>query len=109
MREETERPQAVVVRHHHHALLGQSLAVIPVVRTGTAGEPSAICPYHHRQLLSGRLRGRPYVDVKAVLAWRRTCRSSTLRCGSLRGISLRRASLGSASTLRCAPASTGRS
>src|SRR5271167_4532700 len=45
VREETKYTQAIVDGHHHHALLGQCLAVVK--RTRASDQSSAVNPHHY--------------------------------------------------------------
>ena len=68
MHEEAEDVRAVVQRHRDDALAGHALAVIPRLGAVAVLESAAEDVDEHRQLLAARLRGRPDVQVEAVLA-----------------------------------------
>ena len=67
--EESEPAEAVIERHHDHAMLRQLHAVIDRHCRSTAAERAAIDPHHHRQFRSRRSVGRPDIQRKAVLAF----------------------------------------
>ena len=68
MREEAEDAEPVVHAHDHDALPCQVLPILPGLGGGPGLVPPAEDPDHHRQSLPRRLRGRPHVEVEAVLA-----------------------------------------
>ena len=51
-------------------LRANALAVVPRLGAGAGLEAAAVDPHHHRQALGRRRRGRPDVQVQAVLARR---------------------------------------
>ena len=71
MREQAERPEAVVDRHHDDAAARQLRAVVARLRAGVLLEGAAMEPHQHRHRAAGRrLRGRPDVEEQAVLGLR---------------------------------------
>src|SRR5690606_25092368 len=70
MGHQPEYSQAVIDRYQDHALAGQRLSIETGSRSGALDESAAVTPYHHRATPVRRPRGRPYVQVKAILALR---------------------------------------
>ena len=68
VRQETERSDAVGDADQDHAFPGQMLTVVDRGRGGAEGEPAAIDPDQHGHAVGGGLRGRPYVQIQAILA-----------------------------------------
>src|ERR1700721_2228197 len=68
MREETENAQAIVDRDNDDAFASHALAVIAVLRAVPRLESAAENVDQHRKLPAARFRGRPYVQIQAVLA-----------------------------------------
>ena len=66
MREETEHPDAVGDAHDHDALLRQPSAIVGGAAGLAAEEAPAINPHHHRQLIAGRLRWCPHVQIQTI-------------------------------------------
>ena len=66
--QEPERAEPVVERDDHDvALLRERGAVVPRCVTGSEHERAAVDPHHHRSL-GVVARGRPHVEIEAVLA-----------------------------------------
>lgn len=70
--QKSQRPQSVVDRNDHHALLDQMLGAIHW-RLGTSGDEATAMEPHHNRKLGGfarwfrRQTGREHVQVEAVL------------------------------------------
>ena len=67
MRHETENTQPVVDRHRDDALARHALAVITILGTVAVREAAAEKINQYGQFPAARLRGRPHVEVQAVL------------------------------------------
>ena len=68
MREEAERPHAVVDADEHDTLAREVLAVVDRAGGGAEGEAAAVDPDEHRNAVARRPGRRPDVEVEAVLA-----------------------------------------
>src|SRR5205809_7842876 len=78
MREEPERPEAIVEGDDHRTFGGEVLAVIPGQAARPSSETAAIDPHHDRPLVVRRAGAGPDVGVQTVLA---ACRLARRRRG----------------------------
>jgi hypothetical protein len=72
MREKAKRPQPIIQRDADGALYGEHATVVPVFSTEAGEESSAVNPHHDRA--SAIERGRPDVEVEAILGHARLVR-----------------------------------
>jgi hypothetical protein len=70
MGHEAERPEPVVERDEHDALVREIALHEDRVAAGALLEGAAVEPDHHRPARVGGGRGTPYVEIEAVLAHR---------------------------------------
>src|SRR6187402_139942 len=86
MREEAQRPEAVIHRDDDRSLGRQVLTVIPGETARSASEAATVDPHHHGTTIVRVARARPDVEIQTVFGARRLTRwwSRCCRCGCAR-------------------------